>query len=118
MSDKVIVVVSDTGNARHGEITVVDDAATAVHLVETLLEAGFDEARIRLFSGYQAQMEISSRPVVALVDGPSAPVAVGDPDPPVEQAVEVEAAAVKASAAEVTPYMKDGVRFSASFRAA
>lgn len=116
MSDKVIVVVCDREDGKRGEITVVDNPDTAAHLVENLLEAGFDEARIRLFSGYQAQMEISSRPVVALVDEPSAPAGAGGP--PAEKAVELAAAAVKASGEQVTPYMKDGVRFSSSFRAA
>ena len=39
--------------------------------METLLEAGFDERRIRVFNGRSSEFQISHRPVVALVDGSS-----------------------------------------------
>lgn len=115
MSAKVIVVVSDQEDARRAEVTVVDNPDTAAHLVETLLEAGFDQTRIRLFSGHPAQMEVSSRPVVALMDDASAAAPVDSP--PAERGVELQTAAVGAGAGEARPYMKDGVRFSSLFRA-
>ncbi len=110
MSTKVIVMVSDRDNAKRGEITVADDPRTAVHLVETLLEAGFQQEQIRLYSGDEAEMRISSRPIVALVDDSSTPTA-REPVEPYETARE-------SADEEATPFVKDGVRFSSLFRPA
>ncbi len=108
MSTKVIVMVSDRDNAKRGEITVADNPRTAAHLVETLLEAGFQQEQIKLYSGEEAEMRVSSRPMVALVDGPSTPRA-GEPVAPDETAE-------KSADEEATPFVKDGVRFSSLFR--
>ncbi len=67
MSEKIIVLVTDRGDSKHGEISVVDDPHRAEKLVETLLEAGFEQDRIRVFAGRQSDFEVSQRPVVALV---------------------------------------------------
>ncbi len=108
MSTKVIVMVSDRDNAKRGEITVADNPRTAAHLVETLLEAGFQQEQIKLFSGDETEMRVSSRPVVALVDGSSTPTA--------RESVEPDEAAEKSADEEVRPFVKDGVRFSSLFR--
>ncbi len=110
MSTKVIVMVSDRDNAKRGEITVADNPTTAAHLVETLLEAGFQQEQIKLYSGDEAEMRISSRPVVALVDGSSTPTA--------RESVEPYATAARSADEEATPFVKDGVRFSSLFRPA
>ncbi len=68
MSEKVIVLVCDRGDSKHGEVTVLDDSQKAERLVETLLEAGFEGERIRVFTGRESEFQISHRPVVALVD--------------------------------------------------
>jgi hypothetical protein len=60
-------MVTDREDSKHGEISVLEDAATAERLLETLLEAGFEPSRIRVFSGRNSEFEISHRPVVALV---------------------------------------------------
>jgi hypothetical protein len=67
MGEKIIVLVSDRDDNKHGEISVLDDPHKAERLVETLLEAGFEEDRIRVFSGTASEFEISHRPVVSLV---------------------------------------------------
>jgi hypothetical protein len=67
-SEKIIVLVCDKGDSKHGEISVLDDPQKAERLVETLLEAGFEEERIRVFSGKASEFQISQRPVVALVN--------------------------------------------------
>ncbi len=67
MSEKIIVLVSDRGDSKHGEISIVDDPRKAEKLVETLLEAGFEQERIRVFSGRQSDFQVSQRPIVALV---------------------------------------------------
>ncbi len=110
MSTKVIVMVSDRDNAKRGEITVADNPRTAAHLVETLLEAGFQQEQIRLYSGDEAEMRISSRPIVALVDDSSTATA--------RESVESHETARESSDEEATPFVKDGVRFSSLFRPA
>ncbi len=71
MDETIIVLVSDKDDSKHGEISILDDPQKAERLVETLLEAGFDESRIRVFNGRSSGFQISHRPVVALVDGSS-----------------------------------------------
>ncbi len=110
MSTKVIVMVSDRDNAKRGEITVADNPRTAAHLVETLLEAGFQQEQIKLYSGDETEMRISSRPIVALVDDSSTPTA--------RVSVESYETARKSAHEEATPFVKDGVRFSSLFRPA
>ncbi len=110
MSTKVIVMVSDRDNAKRGEITVADNPRTAAHLVETLLEAGFQQGQIKLYSGDETEMRISSRPIVALVDDSSKPTA--------RVSVEPDETAEKSADEEATPFVKNGVRFSSLFRPA
>ncbi len=110
MSTKVIVMVSDRDNAKRGEITVADNPRTAAHLVETLLEAGFQQGQIKLYSGDETEMRISSRPIVALVDNSSRPTA--------RESVELDETAEKSADEEATPFVKNGVRFSSLFRPA
>ncbi len=112
MTTKFIVMVSDRDNAKRGEITVADNPRTAAHLVETLLEAGFQQEQIKLFSGDETEMRVSSRPVVALVDGSSTPTARESVEP--DEAA--EKSAEKSADEEVRPFVKDGVRFSSLFR--
>ncbi len=109
MADKVIVVVSDENDARRGEVTVADNPRTATHLVETLLEAGYQPERIRLFNGDQAAIQVTQRPVVAMVGDESTPIGAASP------AAQAQAAA-QAVEEEATPFMKNGVRFSSLFR--
>ncbi len=71
MNETIIVLVSDKDDSKHGEISILDDPQKAERLVETLLEAGFDESRIRVFNGRSSEFQVNHRPVVALVDGSS-----------------------------------------------
>ena len=110
MSTKVIVMVSDRDNVKRGEITVADNPRTAAHLVEALLEAGYRQEQIKLYSGDEAELRISSRLIVALVDDCSTPTA-REPVEPYETAKE-------SADEEATPFVKNGVRFSSLFRPA
>lgn len=67
MTEKIIVLVSDKGDSKHGEISVLDDPHKAEKLVETLLEAGFEQERLHVFVGRESDFQVSQRPVVALV---------------------------------------------------
>ncbi len=68
MSEKFVLVVSDEKDGKHGEISELDTAQETERLVETLLEAGFEHDRIRVFTGSQAEFETVYRPVVNLID--------------------------------------------------
>ncbi len=135
MDETIIVLVSDKDDSKHGEISILDDPQKAERLVETLLEAGFDERRIRVFNGRSSEFQISHRPVVALVDGssegtrrpapesksregkadePAADVAVApsrNQEPPEDEMTEEEEAPATADIAAP-------VRFSSLFRSA
>ena len=130
MSEKIIVLVSDRGDSKHGEVSVLDDPQKAERLVETLLEAGFEPERIRVFAGRASEFQVSHRPVVALMaegeedEGQARPqAAAGEPVPvkaKPEAAPQAEAAtetgeeeAVAADAEMAAP-----VRFSSLFRSA
>ncbi len=67
MDSKVIVLVADPGDPKHGEIVVLDTTAEAERLVETFLEAGFERERIRVFAGAEMEAQVSQRPKVELV---------------------------------------------------
>ena len=69
MTAKVIVFVADRGDQRFGEVSVFDSSGEAERLLETLLDAGYDRQRIRVFSGAEMEARVSHRPVVALVSG-------------------------------------------------
>lgn len=118
MGEKVIVLVTDRGDSKHGEISILDDSQKAERLVETLLEAGFEQDRIHVYTGRASEFQISHRPVVALVDESEPaearaptdenrefesgePVTAAEPMPPVEEPAPVaEEAAPVAEAAE------------------
>ncbi len=68
MSDKFVLVVSDENDRKRGEISVLDTAHEVERLVETLLEAGFDQERIRVLTGSEAEFVMTYRPVVSLAD--------------------------------------------------
>jgi len=130
VSEKIIVLVSDRGDSRHGEISIIDDPRKAEKLVETLLEAGFEQDRIHVFAGRESDFQVSQRPVVALMgegEQGEPQVGIGDqeaavpePAPHVEetetggrQGEESETEEVPVVAETATP-----VRFSSLFRSA
>ena len=121
MAAKIIVLVADRDDERHGEITVLSDTRKAERLLETLLEAGFEQERIRIFSGGEMDVEVTQRPVVSLVKEPLEAHA-GEEDPlaeeevaPEEEPAGREAAEEKAPAAAL---LQSGARFSSLFRSA
>ncbi len=68
MSEEFVLVVSDESDGKQGEISVLDTAHETERLVETLLESGIDQNRIRVFAGAEAEFETIYRPVVSLFD--------------------------------------------------
>ena len=75
---KVIVFVADRGDQRLGEVSVFDSSGEAERLLETLLEAGYDRQRIRVFSGAEMEARVSQRPIVALVSGDQKEAGAGE----------------------------------------
>jgi hypothetical protein len=129
MPAKVIVMVADKEDERRGEITVLEDPRKAELLIETLLEAGFEEERIRLYTGDKTDIQVAYRPVVALMNESGAserpaapPVREREPAPVPQPVAEPEPVLVSAgrqpeqSEQEATPFVKDGVRFSSLFQ--
>jgi len=86
MTAKVIVFVADSGDQRFGEVRVLDGTGEAERLLETLLEAGYDQQRIHVFSGAEMEARVSQRPVVALISGDQTEVNESAPsDVPADQ---------------------------------
>ena len=104
MNTKVIVLVADRSDPKHGEIVVVDTTAEAERLVETLLEAGFDQERVRVFSGVEMEAQVSQHPKVELVErGTDEPAPAHDlpaHDSPAKEKVQTAEALSEAHAAE------------------
>jgi hypothetical protein len=121
MSESVMVIVADPDDAKRGEINFVEGPQKAARLVETLLEAGYEQTRIRVFNGSEMDMRVRHRPVVALLSseeaGDKADAAAEGEAEPQTVASNAKAEAVKeAIAAE--PYQNNGQKFSAAFRPA
>ncbi len=118
MATSVIVLVADRDDPKHGEITVVEGAGKAERLVETLLEAGFEQERIRVFTGAELNLQISHRPVVALVEE-EAVDSDADEESSADQDGEAQDGAEQADAeGEKEPFVQNGVKFSSLFRGA
>jgi hypothetical protein len=132
MSGTVIVVVSDLDNAARGDINVMDSPQKAARLVETLLESGYEQERIRVFSAEEFQMQVHHRPVVSLMttDGDEEESSQSGLTSTNEEADQEEEAPVAATSSatvtlnsaqaegESTPFERNGVRFSTQFRPA
>jgi hypothetical protein len=69
----MIVMALDCDDGQRGEITIVDNATEAGLLVESLLESGLEQDRVRVFGGGEVSVRVSQRPVVSLTS--DAPVA-------------------------------------------
>lgn len=137
MSDKIIVLVSDLDDASHGEVNILEGPDQAAHFVETLLESGFEQERVRIFGGDELQMQVHHRPVVSLltpnpaqngrgrkeelVQSEAAPVPqVEEREREVARAAQAPRAARNLEYQEVAaePFVQNGVRFSSMFKPA
>ncbi len=94
MSGTVIVVVTDLDNTTHGEINVMDNQEEAAQLVETLIESGYDQARVRAFAADEFCIRVQHRPVVALTEAAEADSAEGPEAPGAGEEVDQEEAAL------------------------
>jgi len=118
VSDQVMVVVSDVDDAKHGEISVVESIAKAGRLVESLLEEGFDQDRIRVFAGGELNMQVRQRPIVSFVaDDEDSDLELEDDRDTltISSNTDTESPEEQVAAA---PYQQNGVRFVNAFRPA
>ena len=81
MAASMVVMVLDPDDAKRGEITVVEDPKAAARLVESFLESGYKQERIRVFSATPLQMQIVQKPVVSFSGGDitNSATATGEP---------------------------------------
>ena len=66
---KIILLVSDSNGSKFGEIIVLDEIRKAESVIEALLEAGFDQQRVRVFTGAEINIRVTYRPLVVLASG-------------------------------------------------
>lgn len=133
MTNTVIVMVSDLDDAIHGEINVMESPEQAAHFVESLIESGFDQQRIRVFTGGEMEMEVHHRPVVSLnprtMEGSPSHAEANEvvAEAKAEEQEEEPAPVVTSRARTLRveevgvasePFIKNGVRFSSQFRPA
>ena len=135
MTGRIIVLVSDLDDASHGEVSILESPDQAAHFVETLLESGFEQERVRVFGGDEMHMQVHHRPVVSLTDTETTHNGRGrkedlnqevSPQPQLEEEVEVarsapaptRARAVEYQEVAAEPFQQNGVRFSSMFKPA
>jgi hypothetical protein len=127
MPNKVIVMVSNLDDPSHGEINVLDGPEQAGHFVETLLESGVEQERVRVFGGDELQMHVQQRLVVSLIsnardwkeEAPRDEEEEDEARAPQARPQQDQVAAYKAVVDEVAqPFVRNGVRFSSQFRPA
>ena len=69
LDTKVIVITEDLDDSERRDVAILNGSAEAERLIETLLEAGVAQERIRVFTGAEVEMEVSQRPTVTLAEG-------------------------------------------------
>lgn len=121
MANQIIVLVTDRGDPKHGEITVLDGTEKAERLIETLLEAGFEQERIRVFTGNDIPMKVSCRPVVEIpgelrVDAGNGKAGGGNGGVAPADLPSSKAEAPTAEAVSADGRSADAVTFASSFR--
>ena len=118
MTSQFLVVLVDDKDPERGESRLVDGPADVARYVETLLEAGYGQERVRVFESSEIHLEVNYRPVVSL-GADSAPAAAPTSAPPeADESVDDEVGEQQADGADSAEAqgMRNGVRFSELFR--
>jgi hypothetical protein len=66
MTGKFLLMVSDDEEGDRGEVVMLDTAQETERKIASLMAAGVDGKRIRVFTGGQTGLTITHRPVVRL----------------------------------------------------
>ncbi len=69
MSTKIVVLVTDGEDRNRGELTLFDSPTEAERHVESLLDSGLEQERLRVLAGAEVDPQVSRRSVVALPIG-------------------------------------------------
>lgn len=112
---KILVTVLDTDDLNRGEITVLDRVERAERYLESLLEDGLDQNRIRVFLASEVEMRVTHKPVVSLGGERLGDAQAGAGTGPT---AEGEDSGGGGDTQEGEPYVRNGVRFSSLFRRA
>jgi len=67
MTGKYLLLVSGIDGSSRAEVAVLDTAQETGRRIQSLLLAGFDPDRIRVFTGRETAVEVTHRPVVHLM---------------------------------------------------
>src|SRR5438034_5324777 len=121
MPGTTVVMVLDRDDPKRGAITILSTPQEAARVAETLLEAGTELERIRVFDATELSMKVEHKPVVSLgTDIDDEPPAAYE-DPPVEVEPELEPDPLVVSSSdhfggEEEPLVRNGIRFSSLFK--
>jgi len=109
MASRYLLFLADDEARERGEISFFDDAGEATGHAESLLEAGYEQDRIRIFGSDEMEIYVTQKPVVSFA-GPdnSTNDLAGAPT----NAEDNGASEAKGDVAGV----KDGVRLSSLFK--
>lgn len=109
MVPRYLLFLADEKSPEKGEISFFDDAGEAATQAESLLEAGYEQDRIRIFSSDEMEMHVAHKPVVSLTGADS-----GATDSE-EASANTDDNGASEGQGEV-PGVKDGVRLSSMFK--
>ena len=109
MADEFLVFLADEEAPERGDISFFSDATEAASHAESLLEAGYDQSRIRVFNSREMDVHVTHRPVVSFADGSDNGASL------VSEAPEGTPADDDEGEGEVAG-VKDGVRLSSLFK--
>jgi hypothetical protein len=109
MVSRYLLFLADEEARERGEISFFEDANEAAGHLESLLEAGYEQDRIRIFGSDEMEVHVTHKPVVSLT-GPD--ISTSDPEESPSSAEDNGASEGKGEVAGV----KDGVRLSSLFR--
>ena len=112
MADEYLVFVADEEAQERGDVRFFTNAADAASHAESLLEAGYDQSRIRVFAFREMDLHVTHRPVVSLADGTESDTSQVSEVP---ESIAGEAADDDEGDGEVAG-VKDGVRLSSLFK--
>ena len=105
MDTKFLVLLTDEDSSDRGEIRFFDDAEQVSSYAESLLESGYEQPRIRIFTSAAVEMLVSHRPVVSIVGADES-----------EEQEAADAARPIGNGEGATAGVKDGVRLSSLFK--
>ena len=121
MPGTTVVMVLDRDDPKRGAITILSTPQEAARVAETLLEAGTELERIRVFDATELSMKVEHKPVVSLGDTADDEPPPAYEEPIVEPEAELEPEPFVVSSSDPIeetsePLVRNGIRFSSLFK--